>query len=370
MAGCAQMQNAPRRFWIKGQKHSHQSLVKQLGPAPLRCPVHRALRVTTRAAQPQCQPVITPGQRPATPSAGSPATAACKPARTDLLRLTSAPPFAKARQRIRHLLSNVEQALIMSQVSPQATATKTVAETAFEARFSPRLVAAETYHDPNDVILFMHIPKTAGMSVGKALQEAFDIFHPVSWENTNQSFRNKTRKALYRRSDAANPCRQVLMGHFAWSDVMYWRHQELPLKCATIIRDPLDRFVSNYRYNTSDKHPQHEAFAARYPTLESYARVLPYDYQLSLMAGAFYSFDHALEKLNAAYSFIGVTEHLGASLQHFRRSHGLAELTEHRENTGNQAKAAEDIPDAVRNIVGEKSRNDARLHQLARRCYG
>ncbi|MFV1462743.1 sulfotransferase family 2 domain-containing protein [Phaeobacter sp. JH57H2] len=259
----------------------------------------------------------------------------------------------------------------MSQVSSQTSGIKTVAETAFEARFAPRLVAPEAYHDPNDVILFMHIPKTAGMSVGKALQAAFDIFHPVSWENTNQSFRNKTRKALYRRSDEANPCRQVLMGHFGWSDVMYWRHQELPLKCATIIRDPLDRFVSNYRYNTSDKHPQHEAFAARYPTLEAYAQALPLDYQLSLMTGAFYSFDHALEKLNRYYSFIGVTEHLGASLQHFRRSHGLAaELAEHRENTGSKAKAAEEIPDAVRNIVGEKSRNDARLHQLVSRCYG
>lgn len=243
------------------------------------------------------------------------------------------------------------------------------AERIFESRFSPRLVADDTYRETADVILFMHIPKTAGMSVGKALQAAFDIFHPVSWENTNQSFRNKTRKALYRRSDEANPCRQVLMGHFSWSDVMYWRNQELPLKCATIIRDPLDRFVSNYRYNTSDKHPQHEAFAARYPTLESYAKALPLDYQLSLMTGAFYSFDHALEKLNRSYSFIGVTEELGASLDHFRRSHGLSELTEHRENTGRAPKAAEEIPDAVRNIVGEKSRNDTRLHQLLRRYY-
>lgn len=52
------------------------------------------------------------------------------------------------------------------------------------------------------------------------------------------------------------------------------------------------------------------------------------------------------------------------------QKHGLAELTEHRENTGSKAKAAEDIPDAVRNLVGEKSRNDARLHQLVSRCYG
>ena len=258
----------------------------------------------------------------------------------------------------------------MTQVSAATgLETSSQAERIFESRFSPRLVAEDTHREADDVILFMHIPKTAGMSVGKALQAAFDVFHPVSWENTNQSFRNKTRKALYRRTDEANPCRQVLMGHFGWSDVMYWRNQELPLKCATIIREPLDRFVSNYRYNTSEKHPQHESFTSRYPTLEAYAKALPTDYQLSLMTGAFYSFDHALEKLSRYYSFIGVTEKLGASLNHFRRSHGFAELAEHRENTGYAHGGTEEIPDAVRNIIGEKSRNDTRLHQLLCRCY-
>lgn len=257
----------------------------------------------------------------------------------------------------------------------QSTHTETIytetshAAEIFRSRFAPDRVADHTYHTPNDIILFMHIPKTAGMSVGKALQAGFDIFHPVSWENTNPSFRNKTRQALYRRSDTANPCRQVLMGHFSWAEVMYWRHQDLPVKCATIIRDPLARFVSNYRYNISERHPQHAAFAERYPTLESYAEMLPYDYQLSLMTGAFYSFDHALEKLNANYSFIGVTEHLGASLEHFRRSHGLPDLQEHRENTGSGPKAETEISDAVRNMVGEKSRNDARLHQLVMTCF-
>ncbi|OED47232.1 hypothetical protein AB838_16565 [Rhodobacteraceae bacterium (ex Bugula neritina AB1)] len=248
---------------------------------------------------------------------------------------------------------------------------KPAAPCCFEDRFSPAHVAPGSFREDADIILFMHIPKTAGMSVGKALQDAFDVFHPVSWENTGKSFRQKSKQALYRRTAPA-PARQVLMGHFAWSDVMFWKVHELPIKCATIIRDPLDRFVSNYRYNCSSKHPQNAAFCARFPQMEDYARQLPNDYQLGLMTGAFYSFDHALEKLCRYYSFIGVTEHLGASLRHLRLSHGLeAELAEHRENTGGSrtAGAQDDIPDAVRNLVGEKSRNDLRLHQLALRCF-
>ncbi|SCZ71915.1 Sulfotransferase family protein [Epibacterium ulvae] len=240
----------------------------------------------------------------------------------------------------------------------------------FERRFSPQHVAANTFNDPADIILFMHIPKTAGMSVGKALQNAFDIFHPVSWENTGKSFRQKTKQALYIRTKehtGEGPVRQVLMGHFGWGDVMFWKNHELPIKCATIIRDPLARFVSNYRYNCSERHPQHEAFKARFPTLEDYAQQLPNDYQLNLMIGPFYSFDDALEKLSRTYSFIGITEHLGASLDHFRNSHGLAALPEHRENSGENR--SEEIPDSVRNLIAEKSHNDMRLHQLIQGFY-
>lgn len=245
------------------------------------------------------------------------------------------------------------------------------ADDIFASRFDPARVGKNQFHDPADIMLFMHIPKTAGMSVGKALQEGFDVFHPVSWEQTARSFRHKSRAALYARTDG-QPRRQVLMGHFGWPEVMFWKTHELPVKCATIIRDPLARFVSNYRYNCSERHPQHAQFRDRFPTMESYAQDLSNDYQLTLMTGAFYSFEQALEKLARHYSFIGLTEHLGASLAHFNRSHGLPKLVEHRENTASERprKEAAEIPDAVVNLVGEKSRNDQRLHDLLSRFYG
>lgn len=238
---------------------------------------------------------------------------------------------------------------------------------AFQARFDPKKIKPNTFQANNDVILFLHIPKTAGMSVGKALQKAFDKFHPVSWENVGQSFRFRTRRALYERS--CGKCRQALMGHFSWAEIQYWRNQELPIQCATIIRDPLARFVSNYNYNCSDAHPGNADFHERFPTMEDYAQHLPNDYQLYTMIGAFFDFDHALEKLTKYYSFIGVTEYLGASLTHFQNSHGLEKtLREHRENTG-QIFTKDETPHSVREIVEEKSRNDSRLHQLMRNFY-
>jgi len=233
----------------------------------------------------------------------------------------------------------------------------------FEDRFSPAKVRPGQFAEDADVILFVHIPKTAGMSVGKSLQNAFDMFHPVSWENTRQSFRQKTRQALYMRQNN-EPARQILMGHFNCNDIAYWQSHGIPVKCATIIRDPLDRLVSNYLYNTSDRHPQCDAFTQKFPDLESYAAKLPFDYQLFTMIGPTWNFEHALERLEQTYSFIGVTEHLAASLSHFAVSHGLDGLQEHRENIG--TKAPPEVSDAVRNMVAEKSGGDQALHDLVK----
>lgn len=238
---------------------------------------------------------------------------------------------------------------------------------AFKARFDPAQVAPDTFKSDSDVILFLHIPKTAGMSVGKTLQGAFDQFHPVSWENVGQSFRFRTRRALYERS--RHNCRQVLMGHFSWTEVQYWRNQELPIQCATIIRDPLARFVSNYNYNCSDAHPNNAEFRERFPTMEAYARHLPNDYQLYTMVGAFFDFDHALQMLTKYYSFIGLTERLGTSLTHFQTSHGLVQpLEEHRENKA-KTPPKDEISATVRKIIADKSQNDMRLHEMVRDFY-
>ncbi len=239
---------------------------------------------------------------------------------------------------------------------------------AFEARFSPGRVAPGAYSDPNDVVLFVHIPKTAGVSLGKSLQEAFDTFHGVDWENPRDSFHKLTNKSLGNRMQ--KPQRQVIAGHFSWHELLIWRRNELPIKAISVIRDPFERFVSNYNYNCSDKHPGRDRFRERFPTLKDYAAFLPSDFQLRQMVGLFYSFEHALEKLVKYYSFIGVTEKLGVSLDWLAESHGLKKMPEHRMNTAAPtSRKTPDFDPAVRRIVMRKSANDARLHQLLMSYY-
>lgn len=238
---------------------------------------------------------------------------------------------------------------------------------AFEAKLSPKRVAEGTYADNNDIMLFVHIPKTAGVSLGKSFQDAFDSFLGVDWKDPRGSFQKLTSKALNTRMQ--EPQRQVIAGHFGWHELIIWRRHELPIKAISTIRDPFERFVSNYNYNCSDKHPGNAEFRAKFPTLKDYAISLPTDFQLRQMIGLFYSFDHALEKLTRYYSFIGVTEKLDASLRWLSRSHGLPDMTEHRMNTASKPREKTEYDPAVRRMVMRKSANDARLHQLLMSFY-
>lgn len=237
----------------------------------------------------------------------------------------------------------------------------------FYDKFHPDRVAADAYKDDNDVILFHHIPKAAGTSVGASLQEIVDVFHGISWDNVQKDFVMASNSAIYNRTGQA--MRQIIMGHFNAGNVQFWRNNRLPIKAACIVRDPIARFVSQYNYNSSERHPGHMSFRKNNPDMLTFARSLNRDFQLRYLLGPFYDFDDALGRLCEDFSFIGCVEHLNASLTHFSKSHGFAEMTEFSLNTGARQTSEVEVSDDVRDIVISKSRNDLRFHKLVQSLY-
>lgn len=238
--------------------------------------------------------------------------------------------------------------------------------TAFIDRFAPSRVAPDTFQATAEVMLFVHIPKTAGVSVGRTLQDSFDRFHGVDWNDIPTSFRRLARNALYQ--SICSDERHVIMGHFGWSEMQMFRNHDMPMKCGTFLRNPVERAISNYNYNCSAAHPSHESFKARFPTLDSYIDKLPLDVQVTQAIGIISSLENALEKLIRYYSFLGVTERLSASLVHLARSHGFPPLQEYRKNVGQGTDGASISPQLVQKIR-LRSHNDMRLHDLLMRLY-
>lgn len=254
--------------------------------------------------------------------------------------------------------------------NPQALAEEfgvsTPVMNAFVERFMPSPSQAGRFASAAEVMLFVHIPKTAGISLGESLRGAFDHFHSVQWNDVGNTFRAAAREALYQQS--VSPGRHVIMGHYGWPEMQMFRNHELQMKCGTVFRDPVARVVSNYNYNRSDKHPANAQFSARFPTLDSYALSLPFDPQLTQAIGFVDSFSTVLTKLTKYYTFLGLTERLSASLQHLSMSHGLPPLAEHKKNVGTKAEAEEVAP-AVLSHIRQTAHNDMKLHSLLLRLY-
>jgi hypothetical protein len=237
---------------------------------------------------------------------------------------------------------------------------------AFISKFAPCSVAPDTYRDDSDVMLFIHIPKTAGVSVGKSFHSAFDEFHGIQWDNISHSFRQATRAATYNQSRMKK--RQVIIGHYGWPEIQIWRNHEMPTKCGTIFRDPVTRMISNYNYNCSSAHPANKTFLEKFPTLDEYIGQIPLDVQLTQAIGLACSFENILTKLIRYYTFLGTTENLSASLRHLSLSHGLPRMTEHRENLG-QNKNVDQCSPELKKMILRRSYNDEKIHRLLARIF-
>ncbi|WGV14605.1 sulfotransferase family 2 domain-containing protein [Fuscovulum ytuae] len=237
---------------------------------------------------------------------------------------------------------------------------------AFLHRFGPRWTQEGRFASDADLMFFVHIPKTAGMSLGESLAAAFTKFRSVAWPHVERNFRLQVRQALYLQTQ--KPMRQVVMGHFGWKELQTLHQQDLPLKCGALLRDPLARLVSNFNYNRSEAHPGHGAFRKRFADVESYARQQPFDLQMTQAIGWVDSFDRALARFTMHYSFLGVTERMTASLAHLARTHGLTGLEERRVNVA-LIPPTESISEELIEIVERRFHNDAKLHRLLMRLY-
>lgn len=239
-------------------------------------------------------------------------------------------------------------------------------EERFRQTFFPSNVEPNRFARSSDIVLFVHIPKTAGMSIGKALRDSFDRFHAVPWGDIQPSFERLIESAL--NEWPSDGKRHVIIGHYSHRQIRQWKKAGLPVKAASILRDPVARTVSQYNYNCSSRHPPHERFKARFPTLEHFVTNMRRDPQIVQMVGPFQTFDQVLRRLTRDFSFLGTTEHLGRALDHFSTSHGLPPLAEYHQNAA-KARAPTDCPPGIAETIEEKCANERRLHTLLKQAY-
>jgi hypothetical protein len=97
-------------------------------------------------------------------------------------------------------------------------------------------------------LLFVHIPKTAGLSLNHELKNVFGKHYSIRFgDHTSvQKFRILSRDEIKKYN--------YITGHIP---LQQFRDKGIDYPVLTIIRDPVDRFLSMYQYLLESTHPDH-----------------------------------------------------------------------------------------------------------------
>ncbi len=127
--------------------------------------------------------------------------------------------------------------------------------------------------------LFLHIPKTAGSSFGSELARylrpkqniEIDYSRIAQLQVEGDPFRFLMREAVqeFIANTRVDPHR-LAMGHLVSSDARMISSQVEHVKLVSMLRHPVDRFVSDFRYQRTPGHPLFRDFIEKFPTIEDY----------------------------------------------------------------------------------------------------
>lgn len=210
-------------------------------------------------------------------------------------------------------------------------------------------------------MIFLHVPRTGGSTFWRLLEKHYPDVYSVDPFNLEESLREASKF-------------DVVRGHIGYG-VLEGQH-------LTMLRDPVERVLSEYRY-ASQRHGHHLHAVAKRMPLEQFVtegvspstdnqqvRLLcgntdlstsPYQFPCAPFGGVTESMlERAKDNLRKC--IVGVTERHGAFVDKCRARFGWPEVRYERLNrTRNKL----DVPSRIRELIAEQNRFDMELYELA-----
>lgn len=125
----------------------------------------------------------------------------------------------------------------------------------------------------DDFWFFLHIPKTAGSSISNELAASLPPYRNihVDYSDNKTPHNEKLRKTVksFVKENADDKFRSA-SGHLSYDYYTILKEAFPKTKTFTFLRNPVDRVVSDFRYQRTPMHPPHEKFIEDFPTIEKY----------------------------------------------------------------------------------------------------
>lgn len=131
----------------------------------------------------------------------------------------------------------------------------------------------EEDRDRGDLWFFLHIPKTAGSSFRAELQSLLTPDHNIHAYDGEAEGEFTDRLGAAIRAFAASTWKtpyRFVSGHVPVDMMEPIRNAARTPKTFTMLRDPVGRVISDFRYQSTPQHPDYAVFRARYPSIEAY----------------------------------------------------------------------------------------------------
>jgi hypothetical protein len=208
--------------------------------------------------------------------------------------------------------------------------------------------------------LFLHIPKTAGSSFRTTLARHLQ----PDW-NINIEGRRGTKRRHGAFAEAIDDFLALdkdkrfvfASGHIKMAEaVRIQRNLGRPVRLLTMLREPVQRVISDYRYQLTPAHPTHEFFSAAFPTLESFVespRSQNKMFRFLALPGE--TVDTAIARLERDFGLIGLVEMYALTMRRCSELIGgdLApdtSLNVTQVTSGNEVAVSEDLRRRIRRL--------------------
>ena len=237
----------------------------------------------------------------------------------------------------------------------------------FEGRIDDYI--AENSDVANALWYFIHIPKTAGSSFRQELATRLKPEANIVVDRTASDLPHRERLVAAVKGFLADP--QYKNARFASGHVPHVVArpiftQRKPLRLVTMLRDPVERVISDFRYQRTEVHSGREESLRRFPTFESYIREVGTQNKMYKFLRESPQQDVAgtIAWLEQNFAFVGVTEDYNWSLSLLFRLLAIKEKPSvyTRKTVDNADNQIEDL-EKLRPLIMESNKLDMQIYR-------